>query len=243
MDLLISWLLDYKYLAMFGILVLCGVGLPVPEEVTLVGTGLLVGWGRAEFALSSLSCILGILVGDSIIFGLGHHYGRQFLLSRPMRLLLSPRRQVKVARFFARHGRKAVFLARVFPGVRIGVYAYAGSQRMSWVRFLFLDFVGALITVPASIFVASWVAGRLADNPEEGRDRALEIVSRFGHWLLAGAVAVVLVLLIRHYLQRRKPPGTGAPPRRPPVSGPADGPPATDSRSQMSPGGRAAHHS
>ena len=40
---IIGWLLHLKYFAMFGILVLCGLGLPIPEEATLVGSGLLVG--------------------------------------------------------------------------------------------------------------------------------------------------------------------------------------------------------
>src|SRR5262245_44465315 len=69
MSMILDWLLDLRYLAMFGILFLCGVGLPIPEEVTLVGSGLLVGWGEAEFIWASVACVLGILAGDSIIFG------------------------------------------------------------------------------------------------------------------------------------------------------------------------------
>ena len=39
---LIEWLNDYQYYAMFGILFLCGIGLPIPEEVTLIGSGVVV---------------------------------------------------------------------------------------------------------------------------------------------------------------------------------------------------------
>src|SRR5262245_11635512 len=139
MDTVLDFLSQFKYLAMFGILFMCGLGLPIPEEVTLIGSGLLVGWGEADFWLASIASVLGILAGDSIIFGLGYFYGRRFLNSRPMHLLLSPRRQVKVGRFFQKHGKKAVFFARFFAGVRIGVYAYAGSQRIGWLRFWSLD--------------------------------------------------------------------------------------------------------
>ncbi len=48
MSTILDWLLDLRYLAMFGILVLCGMGLPIPEEVTLVGSGLMVGWHKAH---------------------------------------------------------------------------------------------------------------------------------------------------------------------------------------------------
>ena len=42
---LAGFLARYKYLAMFGVLLLCGIGLPVPEEVTLILSGLAVGTG------------------------------------------------------------------------------------------------------------------------------------------------------------------------------------------------------
>src|SRR6476646_773043 len=132
----LKWLIDYEYLAMVGILTLCGVGLPLPEEVPLLCSGLLVAWQGADFWLASLACALGILAGDSIIFGLGHYFGERFLKSRVMGLLLPPSRSARVRAFFESHGSKALFLARFFPGVRIGVYAYAGSMRVPWVRFI-----------------------------------------------------------------------------------------------------------
>jgi len=214
----LDWLLDLKYLAMFGILFLCGMGLPIPEEVTLVGSGLLVGWEEADFFYSSAACVLGILAGDSIIFGLGHHYGRQFLLSRPMRLLIPPRRQFKVARFFARHGTKAVFFARFFAGVRIGVYAYAGSQRMGWLKFLFLDLLGALISGPASILIGAWAARQFAADRAEATKRGLELVHRFGAWLIVGVILLIaLVVAFQVYSRRRGSPVQAV--SLPPLSG------------------------
>ena len=72
---------------MVAILLLCGVGLPLPEEVTLIASGLLVGWHEANFWLASAACSAGILGGDAIIFGLGHHFGSHFLQSGPMQWL------------------------------------------------------------------------------------------------------------------------------------------------------------
>ena len=63
----IEFLSEYQYWAMFGTLFLCGLGLPMPEEVVLVGSGLLVGWERADFLYSSIACVLGILVTFPLI--------------------------------------------------------------------------------------------------------------------------------------------------------------------------------
>jgi membrane protein DedA with SNARE-associated domain len=204
MDAVLEYLEKFKYLAMFGILFLCGLGLPIPEEVTLIGSGLFVGWEKADLWLSSGACVFGILAGDSIIFGMGYLFGHRFLRSRPMRLLLSVRRQRKVAKFFQKHGAKAVFFARFFAGVRIGVYAYAGSQRMSWFRFLILDLLGALISGPTSIWVGAWAARHFARDPQEAAQKAQEILHRTGHFIILGIIALLLLYLLgRYYHQRR----------------------------------------
>jgi membrane protein DedA with SNARE-associated domain len=203
MDLVLTWLLEYEYVAMIGILMLCGVGLPLPEEVTLLGSGLLVGWHEANFWLATVACALGILAGDSIIFGLGHHYGQRFLQSRPMHLLLPPHRQARVQAFFESHGSKALFLARFFPGVRIGVYAYAGSQQVSWARFVGLDTLGVLISGPTSILVGRWAAQAFANDREEAVRVATAKMHHFGPWLVTSAVVLVLGLIALQAVLRR----------------------------------------
>jgi membrane protein DedA with SNARE-associated domain len=204
MNLVLNWLVTYEYLAMVGILTLCGVGLPLPEEVTLLSSGLLVGWHEADFWLASLCCATGILAGDSIIFGLGYAYGQRFLQCKPMHLLLPPSRQLQVSDFFASHGDKTLFLARFFPGVRIGVYAYAGSLRVPWSRFIALDGCGVLLSAPASIFVGRWAARTFADDRETAVASAQEMAHRVGHWvLLAIAVLFFLVLGLQRLLRAR----------------------------------------
>jgi membrane protein DedA with SNARE-associated domain len=140
--------------------------------------------------------VAGILAGDSVIFGLGHLFGQSFLSSRPMRIFLSPKRQERVGRFFRRHDKKAVFLARFVAGIRIGVYAYAGALRTSWVRFLFLDFLGAMLSGPTSIWVGKWAATKFAADRHEAIARAEAIMHEAGHLVLLGIAGVVLVYVV-----------------------------------------------
>jgi len=203
MDVVLDYLVEFKYLAMFGILFLCGLGLPLPEEVTLVGSGLLVGWGQAEFLPACIACVLGILAGDSIIFGLGYFFGQRFLNSGPMCFLLRPKRQEKVAKFFSKHGNKAVFFARFVAGVRIGVYAYAGSRRISWFRFLFLDFLGAMLSGPVSVWIGQWAARKFAESETEAAEKAMQIVHTAGHWILL-SIAGLLICYVIFWIWRRR---------------------------------------
>ena len=119
-----------------------------------------------------------------------------------MRFLLSARRQVKVHRFFAKHGSKAVFFARFFAGVRIGVYAYAGQHGMPWLRFVCLDFLGAIISGPTSIWLGKFAAERIAD-PEGARQFAESLMKRGWHWLYL-ALVVIVALIILHWLWYRR---------------------------------------
>lgn len=198
LEAVLGLLRSYKYAAMFGVLFLCGLGLPLPEEFTLIAAGLAVGWEEANFWWASVACVIGILAGDSFIFAMGRYCGRWFLEARPMRWILSPRRKRKVQRVFEKHGRKTVFFARFFAGVRIGVYAYAGQHGMSWVRFLFLDLLGALISGPTSIFVGAFVAQKVAD-PETAAEMATKLMRDGSHWVYAG-IGFLVVLAVFHWL-------------------------------------------
>ncbi len=207
MDQVLHWLGRYQYLAMFGILVLCGLGLPVPEEVTLIGSGFVVQWHSdpdhvwASYMLATLACTVGILVGDSIIFFIGRRYGRQFFGNRIVRWMLPRRRQARVRREFSRHGKKTVFFARFVAGIRIGVYAYAGQHGMRWPQFLFLDFLGCLVSVPTSIWIGKFVAGKVAD-PAEAQEYAQKIL-REGHAWLYWALGLMALFVLFHVLWGR----------------------------------------
>ena len=199
---LIDWLTQYQYLAMFGVLFLCGVGLPIPEEVTLIGSGVIVGFGLANFWLASLVCILAILIGDSIIFFTGRKLGQSFPDSWFIRAINNK----KVHRQFEKHGNKAVFFARFLAGVRIGVYGYAGQHGMRWPKFIFLDLLGALISGPTSVFFGWWAAKTLApgETPEAALEKSMELFEEYKPVVLlviAGLVAIIVLYAI--YKTRR----------------------------------------
>lgn len=198
METVLEYLRRFEYLAMFGILVLCGLGLPIPEEVTLIASGFAVGWDWADYFLSCAACTAGILTGDSIIFAVGRYFGRSFFSSRVVRWFLPKKRQARVRRAFYRHGKKTVFFARFVTGIRIGVYAYAGQNGMRWQRFLFLDFLGCMVSVPTSIWVGKFAAQGLAD-PEQATEKAHEILGK-GHTVLYAILAVLVGSFFLHYL-------------------------------------------
>ena len=201
MDNVLGLLQRYKYLAMFGILCLCGLGLPIPEELTLLAGGFAVGWEWADYFPSCLWCTAGILAGDSITFWIGRHFGARFFASRSVRLVLSTKRQARVRKAFSDHGNKTVFFARFVSGLRIGVYAYAGKHGMAWRRFVLLDFLGCLLSVPLTVFIGKFVAEELAD-PKKAADYAHKLL-REGYTWLYYLLGVVLLSFVTHFVWNR----------------------------------------
>ncbi len=195
LELLSGLFLDYGYLAVFLVLLLCGLGLPLPEEVTLIAAGLVVFEGKANLHLMVLVTVLGILGGDSLLFALGWRFGPP-LLTRPFfRRLLHADRMAKVRRQFDRHGVKAVFFARFFAGIRACVYFTAGTLGMRYRTFILLDLCGALLSAPISVWLGMHFGASI-----EG---ALKYLSRFDRAILAVVLVLILGSVLRSHRRRR----------------------------------------
>ncbi len=199
-----SFFTRFNYIAPFTVLVLCGIGLPLPEEVTLIGSGLLLHKGEVEFIKISAVCGVAILLGDSVPFWLGRLYGMSALQHRFVRRILHPERLSKLEERFREHGNWATFVCRFFAGVRIPGYFLAGSMRMSYPRFLLLDGLGVLISVPASIYLGKIFGSSM----DQLKDRLGDLHLILGFLL----VTVVLVVLWRVRGRRKaEPPPPPAP--------------------------------
>lgn len=187
---------EFQYLAPFVVLLLCGVGLPLPEEVTLIGSGLLLFQGRVEFVPIVLTCSSAILIGDSIPFWLGRKYGLSALRVPWVARIVHPERFQRIHRRFAEHGNWATFACRFFAGIRIPGYFVAGMMGMSYPRFLLLDTIGVMISVPISIYAGEVFGGQV----ERLRDTVANL-----HLILAFLVlSLVIILVVKSRSRRRR---------------------------------------
>ena len=140
------------YGLVFLILLAAGFGLPLPEDIPLVMGGVLVHRGQAVLWKMILVGYLGIIIGDSTMFGLGRRVGSKVGAAPGLfRRIVTPEKRARVEGMFKKHGEKIVMLARFLPGVRTVTYFTAGSVGMSYSRFLLYDSIAALASAP--IFV------------------------------------------------------------------------------------------
>ena len=200
MDLLqqlVTIFAENGYLAVFIALMICGAGLPLPEDITLVAGGVIAGLGYANVHAMVALAMFGVLLGDCAIFLLGYRHGARILQWRFVARILTPARYAKVQEKFHRYGNRVLFIARFLPGMRTTIYLTAGmTHRVSFLRFLLLDGSAALISVPFWVYLGFFGA----DNHQ----RLLMWMHRgqASLWIVLGIL--LLVLLISWWRHRRR---------------------------------------
>ena len=143
-----AYIEHFTYVGLFVVLVMCGMGLPLPEDVALLAGGYLVHRGITRYPLTLVVALLGVVAGDNSLFFLGRRFGsglvRYLGMSRPG----SQMQIQRIKGFVDRHGHRAIFYARFLAGLRALVYLSAGSFGVRPAVFLIYDLLGAVISVP-----------------------------------------------------------------------------------------------
>lgn len=196
LTILLSLFTDYGYLAVFTVLLICGFGIPIPEDISLVAGGVIAGLGYADVHLMVVVGMLGVLIGDATMFTIGRLFGEKVLAWRFVAKLLTPARYCAVQDKFARYGNRLMFVARFLPGLRSAIFLTAGmTRRVPYWRFLLLDGLAALISVPAWVYLGYFGA--------YNREWLLMWVGRGQTGLLVLLGIAIVVLLFAHYRHRR----------------------------------------
>jgi membrane protein DedA with SNARE-associated domain len=178
------------YITLFVILVLSGLGLPLPEEVPLLLAGYLASHQSANLYILILVGLAGALSSDVLLFMATHRYRSQIFRWRWTRAIIRPRYLVLARRQFHNHGLKIVIVARWLPALRSAVCLTAGLTGIKFWRFMLVDATAACITVPTSILLG-YYAGTHIDRLISGFERAERIV------LLTVLIAAVAGIVVR----------------------------------------------
>lgn len=207
MDTLVDFLLNFygptPYLIVFGILLLCGFGLPIPEDVTLFAGGLLAYYGVVDLWLMIIVGLVGVMLGDSIMWFLGHKYGRK-ILKQPFFHRLLPDERIKAAslKLNQRGSRRMLFFARFMPGLRSPIFFTAGLLHVPFSRFFLMDGLAALISVPVFIGSVYYFGDEL--------DLVVRWIKKIEHGIVFVVLGITAVLVYRWWKAKRATAGNPA---------------------------------
>ena len=177
----------FGYLGIILVLVLGGLGLPVPEEAPVILAGVLSRRGTMWWPLGLGACFVGVLVGDFVVYFLGYVYGEKVLSFRIARKFLTKEREAQFKGYFHRHGIKILIAGRFAVGFRTAAYLTAGILRLPPLNLFIADLFAASLSTglmfPRRLFLRG--LDRVGDQGGEAlrragagrRDRLLAAVS------------------------------------------------------------------
>lgn len=184
-----------SYLGIVLFLALTGIGLPIPEEVAIVAAGVASKAGVLVWWKALAACLVGALLGDSIMYGIGRFFGARVLRAHPWWSgFLTPEREKTIEDLINRHGIKAFFVARFLVGLRSPFYLTAGILRVKYRWFLFADFVCATIVI-GGFFGLAYLFGERISGLIEMAERGFTLIV---------VIAVVMALAVIAFFSFRR---------------------------------------
>ncbi len=187
----------FHYLGVFIAFVVAGVGIPIPEDIILLAAGYMVHLQPDRLSLNwtIVVCMVGIFVGDTLIYWMGRIWGMRILRVPILRRTITPERIGKMQDYFDKYGDKTVFFARFVAGIRMAAFFTAGAMRMPYWKFIAVDMLAAL-TSPFWVILA-WYFG-------EHIDSAFVFAARIKHYLLLAVFLLLAVYLLFLFLRKRR---------------------------------------
>lgn len=197
-DAFVGWLRQLDgttaYLAVLGVLALCGLGLPMPEDVILITAGFLSSMGKFPLWSGILAGMVGVLSGDAVLFFLGRRYGDDVFRLAWVRRVVKPD-AIELAREKVRENARFIcFIARFLPGIRSPIYLVAGAMGIPPRTYITQDGLAAAISVPFWVVLGWWFGGEI--------EQALLMAKKFQVWLLVAVVVAVVGYVVAK--RRRK---------------------------------------
>ncbi len=148
------------------------------------------------------ACILGVVLADVFLYGMGRFWGDRLLQRRWMARIVPPERRRRIEDNFHHYGVGILVLGRLMPGIRAPLFLTAGSMRLPLARFLFADGLGAVVGNSFFFFLGFWLGDSVKTLIERAEERLKPI-------LIIVAVGLLVAYLLWHF--SRHPVSTGDP--------------------------------
>jgi membrane protein DedA with SNARE-associated domain len=157
-DVYANLLSTYGPFAVFLLLMLTGVGVPLGEDLIVIPAGVLVGYGTLNPWQTALWAYAGVLASDCMWYAICSEYGTRLLHKRWFKRTIHPRRLLEVKHHLEKRGAWVVLMARFIPGSRTPAITAAGVLHLPFWKFAVATAGGCLATVPIQLGLGFLIA-------------------------------------------------------------------------------------
>lgn len=180
----------------FVILIFCGLGLPLPEDILLISIGYLVFNGYGNIYSALILGYAGIMIGDSIIFFLGSKYGIQIIKNKFFAKVFTKERLRRAKKFTLDHGKKTLFMARFLPGLRTPIFFSCATFKVRFRTFFIIDSLAALLSAPLFIFLGYFFGDKI--------EILIDLIKRIDRLVILILVLIIAFIFITKRLYNHK---------------------------------------
>ena len=196
MDQTISLIQPSPYMGIFLLLILGTLGLPFPEDTTLMLSGFLMVQDTFQSLPALLTIYPTLLLTDFLLYWIGKRYGRKVAEHKIFHRILSLNRLLRLEEKFQKWGIWVVFFGRPLLGVRAQIFLVAGVMRMPAGKFLLADALSALITMAIMIGIGYFGGSQIQLLKED--------LARMNRMIMFSVVLIFMGWFLSRYIRRKK---------------------------------------
>lgn len=202
----------YEPMHVYGLITLfmfaSSFGLPVPEEIVLVTSGLVAymahhpeefpppypGAEGVNVYTLSVVCFLAVFMSDFTVYLIGKFFGGRIIKTRFFQKQVAGKGFDVINGWFQKYGGWACGIFRFTPGLRFPGHLSCGLLGIPAWKFALIDGSAALISVPTQVLLVASFGGVILEN-----------LGRYKLYAIAVLATVALVWFIRRiYLKKFK---------------------------------------
>ena len=197
-DQVLAALLVYGLPVLFGVILICSVGVPFPISLMLVAAGSFVEQGDMKLWQVIAVASVGAVLGDQIAYGLSRWGGRR-LINRLSRRIGGEAKIKQAEALTKRWSGAGIFLSRwLLTALGPWVNVASGIAAYPWRRFLFWDVLGEVLWVILYVSIGYAFSNRV--------QAIAEILGNLA-WVIAGLIVTVILgwQLVRYVRPKPEP--------------------------------------
>jgi membrane protein DedA with SNARE-associated domain len=188
-----AWIAEYGYGAIFLLLMLGVVGLPVPDETLLVYCGYLISKGVMHPAGAFFAALAGSWCGISLSYTIGRTLGLGVVHRFGKYVHLTEERLNRVHGWFDRIGHWALFAGYYIAGLRHLTAIVAGTSKLRFLSFMTFAWSGGVLWVTTFLTLGYFLG-----------DKWKQIAEVIHHYLLYASIVILAGVALWYYLRRRR---------------------------------------
>lgn len=202
-DSLTDWLSSDSgqnaHIGIFAMLLLGGLGFPIPEDLPLILAGIAAAKRVVDLGPIFLTCYVGVLIGDQIIYCFGYFCGQKLIAAGTASSFFPSITQDRVDKFREQWRKRrliVIVLARHLFPIRGVTFASAGAVKVPYLEFLVADALAGLLSVTLMMSIGYYIGESLTPQI------VTHLIDEAHFYIIVLVLSVVIAIVAKRYLMK-----------------------------------------